>query len=1058
MKNLFFLAFFLCCYLAGISQFSRQTITNFTSKDYGIQYSNYIYSVVQDSSGYIYAGTTYGILQYDGYKWNFIPVKTGSSVTSLACYHNTIYVGCDGDFGYLQANETGKWQYVSLANKLTNEERSFSTILKIVLIHDTVFFQTDEKIFIYHKKSIHIIKPQTSFHLGFYGNNGFLVRERQKGLEKYTSEGFRFIENSEQFADTGVFAVLPFAGNSWLFITQEAGIFKWQNKKFTPLLNRAQIKLFSDAMLIGAKPLSDGNIAVYTMKQGVYILNSSLSIIAQYSIAQGLRSAEIHDLMQDNYGNIWVATQKGISRIQYASPVSFFNEHSGISGNVQSVKHINDTYYAATTDGLFALNTKTSDFFAEINGIKGSIWSLETDGNSLWACGDNGLWQIQENGTIHLINKEPFSALLYLQETHLIVAAGISGCFIYDENLGKLQTSFPEIKTDAYGMAYQKQKDGTYEIWIGSKSQGVCQIMLDKTNHAKTDFFKGTNDGLPNEWACPYRNGDNVLFGTATGFLRFISSDEIQKLSGTNSSNPVRGYFDVLNYPKNIQGKSVTAFYSDSGKAYIALEYFVYCVGKDSIATNYLFKTIDIGRYNFINKMNQFLWIGGDEGIAVVNLPETEKLQHSKPTCNIRAISILGDSTLWYGDVPFTQNEITLSYQFNSIQIELSSLYIDNAYKLQYSWKLEGSEQENFSAWSNNPVFELNNLKEGTYTLHIKAKDAQDVTSDEITLKIHILPPWYRSWWAFIMYVLSGIGLLYLLVYLNSRRLIAKNKKLEEIVKIRTQEVVQQKEEIKIQKEHIEVVHKEITDSINYAERIQRSFLATESLLNEHLKEYFIFYKPKDVVSGDFYWVGKLQNGHFALTVADSTGHGVPGAFMSILNITSIEKAVEQGLCEPNEILNETRKTIIERLKKDGSPEGGKDGMDASLISFDFSKNTFSYAAANNPVWVIRENNLIELLPDKMPVGKHERDTVSFTRHDFIWQKGDVIYLFSDGFADQFGGPDNKKFKSKQLKELLVSIANMPMPEQLKKLEIVFETWKGDREQVDDVTMLGIRI
>ena len=280
---------------------------------------------------------------------------------------------------------------------------------------------------------------------------------------------------------------------------------------------------------------------------------------------------------------------------------------------------------------------------------------------------------------------------------------------------------------------------------------------------------------------------------------------------------------------------------------------------------------------------------------------------------------------------------------------------------------------------------------------------------------------------------------------------------LAESERILEQKVIERTEEVVRQRHIVEEKHKEITDSINYAERIQRSFLATKDLLDENLKDHFVFFKPKDVVSGDFYFAEKLTNNNFLLATADSTGHGVPGAIMSLLNITSLEKAIENQ-DQPSDILNTTRKIIIERLKKDGSVEGGKDGMDCSVICFDFKKKKIIVSAANNPVWIVRGSETIEIKPDKMPVGKHDKQDVSFTQQTIDIKKGDVIYTITDGFSDQFGGSLGKKFMSKKLRELLSKNAHLPMEEQRTILENTFISWVGDLEQIDDVTLIGVRV
>jgi len=249
--------------------------------------------------------------------------------------------------------------------------------------------------------------------------------------------------------------------------------------------------------------------------------------------------------------------------------------------------------------------------------------------------------------------------------------------------------------------------------------------------------------------------------------------------------------------------------------------------------------------------------------------------------------------------------------------------------------------------------------------------------------------------------------------------------------------------------------NKEVTDSIHYAKRIQSTLLAHETLMKENLPEHFILFKPKDIVSGDFYWATKKDN-TFYLAVCDSTGHGVPGAFMSLLNITFLNQAInEKDITQPNEVFNFVRNHLINSISRDG----GRDGMDGILVSFTKGQGgtVMNYCASNNDILILRGDQLIELPADKMPVGQGEIMD-SFTAHEVQLQKGDMVYLFTDGYADQFGGPKGKKFKYKQLLEKLLAISSRPLADQKKTMDENFEGWKGNLEQIDDVLVIGIRI
>ncbi|MBC7694555.1 MAG: SpoIIE family protein phosphatase [Burkholderiales bacterium] len=261
------------------------------------------------------------------------------------------------------------------------------------------------------------------------------------------------------------------------------------------------------------------------------------------------------------------------------------------------------------------------------------------------------------------------------------------------------------------------------------------------------------------------------------------------------------------------------------------------------------------------------------------------------------------------------------------------------------------------------------------------------------------------------------------------------------------------------QKEVIEEKQKEILDSINYAKRIQYALLASDTLLKQHLPEHFIMFNPKDVVSSDFYWGTAIDDGSFIFITADGTGHGVPGAFMSLLNISKLSQVInENKITKPDLVLNQVRQEIIKALNAEGAVEESKDGMDAVLCKLDIQNMKLEYASANNPFYIIRNNQLLICKPDKMPVGKGHADSVLFTCNHVGLQKNDMIYTFTDGYADQFGGPKGKKFKYKQLEKTLLAIHHLSMVEQKAVLIHEFTSWKGNLDQVDDVLIVGIRL
>jgi serine phosphatase RsbU (regulator of sigma subunit) len=288
-----------------------------------------------------------------------------------------------------------------------------------------------------------------------------------------------------------------------------------------------------------------------------------------------------------------------------------------------------------------------------------------------------------------------------------------------------------------------------------------------------------------------------------------------------------------------------------------------------------------------------------------------------------------------------------------------------------------------------------------------------------------------------------GLVIVFLIFVFNRLRVTKKQK----------QVIEEQKEVVELAHEELEEKNQEIMDSITYAKRIQSAILPPAKLVKKYLKESFILYKPKDVVAGDFYWM-EYRDNKVMFAAADCTGHGVPGAMISVICNNGLNRSVrEYGLTDPGKILDKTRELVIQEFEK--SEEEVKDGMDIALCSLE--GNILKYAGAHNPLWIIRKGEIIETKANKQPIGQFDNKQ-AYTSHSFDLEIGDSLYLFSDGYVDQFGGEKGKKLKPRAFRELLLSVQDKSMEEQKIIIDDFFETWKGSLEQIDDVCVIGVRV
>lgn len=447
------------------------------------------------------------------------------------------------------------------------------------------------------------------------------------------------------------------------------------------------------------------------------------------------------------------------------------------------------------------------------------------------------------------------------------------------------------------------------------------------------------------------------------------------------------------------------------------------------------------------------LWFGGANGITTF-YPEEITVNQTPADAVLLSFTVLNDPYPMKEHIGVAE-EIELSWRDYFFSFEYSGMEFTNTSKNKYKYMMVGFDEAWVEAGTRRYVT-YTNLDPGTYTFRVMASNNDDVWNGKIAeVKVIIHPPFWRTNWFYGLCFVLLISGTWLFIRQRERNLRKEKEVLESRVEERTAE-------LKDEKEKVQSAHKDIRDSINYAKRIQDSILPSDTELKTLLPDSFVLYFPRDIVSGDFYWAAKTDDSsspEILVAAADCTGHGVPGAFMSMIGNTLLNEAVRQkNEKEPALILNRLHKDIRTALHQDSGSET-RDGMDVALVRLDFANGKVHYAGANRPLVMVLNGELNEVRADKMPIGGLQgEEERNFTGHAFSVEKGTMIYIFTDGFADQFGGPKGKKFMVKKFYDMLSVIAERPCSEQHELLAEAILAWQGEHEQVDDMLVIGVRM
>ncbi len=687
------------------------------------------------------------------------------------------------------------------------------------------------------------------------------------------------------------------------------------------------------------------------------------------------------------------------------------------------------------------------NIFKKIEGVKGKVKQIIDFGGGLLAETNSGLYFIKGEKVSELIVKQYINDIYYENGSEqAFVSAGNK---IYRIVSAAPNVTIEELNCEG-GVLDNISSIAQYEnsIWAGSRNS-VFRLTEDKSNHFEIHKYLITTQ-LP-EKITVRRNNNSILF---------FSSDKIFQYNKHSDSIVENHQFD-----KYLTTKSVF-FYPQQGiNMIINGKDFIFLSKKEDTKAKLKFLKLFERLNLYYQDSQQNIWFTNEKNqLYQIQNSATDSSTNQNFNVHIQNI-VLNES-----DTLSNLSEIKMNHDFGNLHVQVSAPFYLKQNSVEYYYQIIEKNDTTFVPSLGSKII-FSHLAPGRFSIQIKAQNILGQTSKPVNLKLKIKPPFSQSWWFITLIVLGTLILgLGITNYLHRRREIMmqkRNEELEEVVLRRTTEIRKQNHEIRtkndailVQSEKIERQNQEIQAGVRYASLIQKAILPYTDEIENLFTGYFIFYEPRDIVSGDFYWLKTIGNKVF-LVAADCTGHGVPGGFLSMLGISFLNEIVSeinitQNQLTAGQILDKLREKVITSLHQTADSKT-KDGMDIALVIIDRDSMEMEFAGAYNPLFIYREDQIFELKADRMPIAFF-RLQKNFQTQYFQLQKNDSLYLFSDGLLDQFGGPDNQRFMRTRFKQLLSYVHNLPPDEQKNMIEEIFHRWQADNARVDDVLLFNLTI
>ncbi len=794
----------------------------------------------------------------------------------------------------------------------------------------------------------------------------------------------------------------------------------------------------------------------------------------------------VNSIYEDKSGAIWVATSGGVSRydknrkhfVTYQNEVGVDNSlSSSIINNV--IRDRKGQLWVATKTGGINLWDEDRQGFVHFRRNKKDPTSLlsnrtnrmsEALDGKIWIATNKGVSVLNpknEKFRNYTPNESTYFTAPYIQ-TVLCDSAGnvwVGTVAGLDKYVGEKSPYFEPVTLLKNGNSQRDKflinniiegEDG--KLWIGTFGKGLLHFDP-KTGDVKSYVHDGTKNSISN---------NHIYYIHIDGDIIWIGTNG----SGLDRFDTKTGVFENFSSENGLPNNVINGIESDkNGMLWVSTNKGVFRLNKKT-------KAIKVYDADYGLQSNLFrrraswcdpdgrIYFGGLQGLTAF-YPDEISDNPVKPVVHVRKMQVFDktEKNKLFRINTSTTKPIVLKHSQNNFLVDFIgvSYYLSkrNRYKYQLigfdnSWREAGSRRQ----------AEYTNVPPGDYIFQAIAANSDGVWNEEgDSVQITILPPWWQTWWAIVLEIVGTIALVVGIVKWRTRYYKKQKEQLENLVKARTFELFESHEELRAQRDELqqqtnmlEKQSRQITDSINYAERMQRALLKSGEQVRNFFPESFIFFQPRGIVSGDFYWSGKIGS-KFAIVAADCTGHGVPGAILSVLGIAFFNEIVAMNKdLSAGEVLDILREKIKRIFKGSNTSHIVSDGMDLAMCMINPEKTVLEYAGAYNPLFMIRDGELEKFKADIMPIGYYVREQSRFTTRKIELQKGDKFYMFSDGFVDQFGGKNGHKFMMKNFRKLLLSIHQKEMKEQGKILQETIDKYRGSQIQVDDILVMGFHV